>query len=179
MKDLSLESTLARLQALHRVGRAAVEVEVDGVRDAYEVMLFPPAREGEIALAVAGLGRTVPEPLVNFWRFSNGANLFVNDSGLHGVGVASTGRIGELHRDEEEIYGAAALAPYVVFARVNGGGDFLVLELATGRVLDGVHAEQPGEWNAIAESFGEWLARFVAGNGRYYWLEALYEAPQA
>ena len=47
---------------------------------------------------------------------------------------------------------------------------------ATGRVLDGVHAEQPHEWQPIAASFTEWLACLVDSGGRYYWLEALYEA---
>jgi hypothetical protein len=146
--------------------------------DWYEVMLFPAAVEGEVALALATIGRTLPSDFLRFWEFSNGANLFVNESGLHGVGIASTGRIGELQRDEEEFYGAAAMAPYAVFARVNGAGDFLVFELETGRVLDGVHAEQPPEWRVIAESFTEWLERFTEASGRYYWIEALYEAQQ-
>ncbi len=162
--------TLARLQQ-----RGGLRVDTGGATDWYEVMLFPPATDREIAAAVASVGRKLPEEFLRFWRFSDGANLFVNDSGLHGVGVASTDRIAELQREEEEVYGREALEPYVVFARANGSGDFLVFELETGRVLDGVHAEQPAEWRPIAGGFRDWLSRFTEKGGRYYWLEDLYE----
>lgn len=176
MDGSRLDAALTHLMDLERRGGLAPKL-ADTV-DWYEVMLFPAAVEGEIALALATLGRDLPADFLRFWECTNGANLFLNESGLHGVGIASTGRIGELQRDEEEFYGTEALAPYAIFGRVNGAGDFLVFELETGRVLDGVHAEQPAEWRPIAESFTDWLERFTEASGRYYWIEALYEAPQ-
>ena len=114
--------------------------------------------------------------LFGFVILSNGANLFINESGLHGVGVASTNLIRELEQEELEHYTADALRRYAIFARVNGGGDFLVFDLETGQVLDGVHAEQPHEWRPIAASFTHWLESFIEASGRYYWLEALYSS---
>lgn len=167
-----LDSILGRLRRLQLEG--GLPVLAEGTGDWYEVMLFPPAREEEIASAQHLIGKPLPADFLHFWRFSNGANLFVNESGLHGVGVASTDLIVQLQIEEARIYGAMALAHYAVFARVNGAGDFLVFDLRTGRVLDGVHAEQPEEWRPIAESFTAWLARLVEARGRYYWLESLY-----
>lgn len=165
---------LARIQLLQQ--RGGVPVSADGASDWYEVMLFSPAREADIESTQSALGKTLPADFLRFWRFSNGANLFINESGLHGVGVASTDLIRELEQEEREHYGAAALDKYVTFARVNGGGDFLVFNLETGQVLDGVHAEQPHEWRPIAASFNHWLEQFVNAGGRYFWLEALYAA---
>jgi hypothetical protein len=151
-------------------------VETEGGSDWYEVMLFPPAAEERIDSAQTLLGKRLPEDFLHFWRYSDGANLFVNESGLHGIGVASTELIPELLLEEARVYNAAALRPYAVFARVNGAGDFLAFEVESGRVLDGVHAEQPHEWRPIAESFTDWLSALMAAEGRYYWLEELYEA---
>lgn len=147
--------------------------------DWYEVMLFPPATETDIAGARAAMGRPLPDELVAFWQLSNGANLFVNESSLHGVGLASTELLAELQIEEREFYGPGVLDGYLVFARVNGAGDFLVLELSSGRVLDGVHAEQPHEWKPISESLTHWLEQLIEANGRYFWIEALYEAAGA
>jgi hypothetical protein len=169
-----VESLVQELQSLEDQG--GFSVVTGGAADWYEVLLFPPATEGQIHAAQAAAGRPLPPDFLRFWRLSNGANLFLNDSGLHGVGITSTERLRELQQDEEDYYGRAAMRPYTVFARVNGGGDFLVFELETGRVLDGVHAEQPSEWRPIAESFTDWLSHLVAAQGRYYWLEALYAA---
>jgi hypothetical protein len=141
-------------------------------------MLFQPAVEADIGSLQLLLGKQLPADFVHFWRVTNGANLFVNESGLHGVGVASTELLAELDREETEQYGDA-LKPYAVFARVNGAGDFLAFDLKSGRVLDGVHAEQPGEWRVIAPSFTDWLAAFVEARGRYFWIEALYESVPA
>lgn len=169
---------LARLQLLQQ--RGGIPIESEGGNDWYEVMLFPAAREADIESTQSALGRQLPADFLRFWRFSNGANLFMNESGLHGVGVASTNLIRELQQEEQEHYPAEALRRYVVFARVNGGGDFLVFDVETGQVLDGVHAEQPHEWRPIAASFTHWLESFLAAAGRYYWLEALYSAaPEA
>jgi hypothetical protein len=170
----SLESLLTRLRRLQV--RGGVPVATSGAADWYEVHLFPAASEPEIAAAQTFPQKPLPPDFVQFWRFTNGANLFVNESGLHGVGVASTDLLPELQLEEREIYGAAAIAGYVVFARVNGAGDFLVFELNTGRVLDGIHSEQPHEWREIAPSFKKWLDTFLRCGGRYYWIEALYEA---
>jgi hypothetical protein len=172
---LSLDVLMAQLRRLQK--RGGLPVVSGEATDWYEVMLFPPASETHIGSLQLLLGKQLPQDFVRFWRLTNGANLFVNDSGLHGVGVASTDLLAELDREETEVYGDA-LQGYAVFARVNGGGDFLAFDLSTGRVLDGVHAEQPGEWRAIADSFTEWLASFVQAQGRYYWLEALYESDQ-
>ena len=168
---------LARLQLMQR--RGGVPVAAGGASDWYEVMLFPPAPETAMKAAQEHLRKPLPADFLRFWRFSNGANLFVNESGLHGVGVASTELICELQEEESEIYGAEALAPYAIFARVNGAGDFLVFDLRTGRVLDGVHAEQPHEWRPIAASFSHWLEMFLDEGGRYYWIEALYESARS
>lgn len=145
--------------------------------DVYEVMLFPPAAEQAIASVRSLLPGRVPEELVRFWRLSDGANLYLNESGFHGIGLASTELFLDLQQEEAEFYGATTLTPFAVFARVNGAGDFLVCETATGRVYDGIHSEQPHEWRAIAGSISEWLARLIEANGRYYWLEELYNAP--
>jgi hypothetical protein len=166
----------ARVEELYRRLRevqiaGGVRVELEGQPDLYEVMLFPPASEPEIAAAQAWPGTPLPADFVQFWRFTNGANLYVNESGLHGVGVASTDLIAELQKEEAENYPGDALRGYCVFGRVNGAGDFLVFELASGQVLDGVHAEQPHEWAPIADSFSDWLDRLVSCDGRYYWLE--------
>jgi hypothetical protein len=169
-----LDDTLARLRQLH--SRGGLPVLVAGAKDWYEVMLFPPANEAEIYRATSILAKTLPEEFLHFWRFSDGANLFVNESGLHGVGVASTELIGELQLEEAEFYGADVMARYVVFARVNGAGDFLVFDTMDGRVLDGVHAEQPHEWALVAPTFSEWLETFTEAGGRYYWIERLYDA---
>ena len=163
----------ARLWRLQRNG--GVSVNTGGASDWYEVMLFPPASPAEIDRANALFGGRLPEDFVQFWRFTNGANLFLNESALHGVAVASTGMLGEFLRDEMDFYGAEAMAPYAVFGGVNGAGDFLVFDLETGRVLDGIHSEQPHEWHPVAENFTEWLERFLDANGKYFWIEALYE----
>lgn len=176
MSSPSLPALIARLRALQYPGGVRVETGQDGNTDWYEVMLFPPASESEIQEARSGAEREIPSELANFWRSSNGANLFVNESSLHGVGVSSTDMLADLQIEEEEVYGKEALRGHLIFARVNGAGDFLVLDTATGQVLDGVHAEQPNEWKPIAESFNLWLERFLEANGRYYWIEALYEA---
>jgi hypothetical protein len=165
---------LARIQLLQQ--RGGIPVASEGATDWYEVMLFPPAREADVESTQAALGKRLPADFVRFWRFSNGANLFINESGLHGVGVASTSLLRELEQEEREHYSHAALERYAVFARVNGGGDFLVFDLQTGNVLDGVHAEQPHEWRPIAASFTHWLEQFVECGGKYFWLEALYAA---
>jgi hypothetical protein len=173
----SLHNLLNQLSRTQQSGPVAVAN--GGATDWYEVMLFPPASEEHIASVQLLVGKQLPTEFVQFWRFSNGANLFVNDSGLHGIGLASVGLWEELEREEAEVYGPKALAPYAIFGRVNGAGDFLVFELKTGRVLDGVHAEQPHEWRPIAESFTDWLATLIDQGGRYFWLEALYEAAPA
>lgn len=165
---------LARLQLLQQ--RGGIPVESEAGTDWYEVMLFPPAREADIESTQTAIGKQLPADFIRFWRFSNGANLFINESGLHGVGVASTNLIRELEQEELEHYTADALRRYAIFARVNGGGDFLVFDLETGQVLDGVHAEQPHEWRPIAASFTHWLESFIEASGRYYWLEALYSS---
>jgi hypothetical protein len=168
-----LDSLLARLREIQ--ARGGVGVESEGVTEWYEVMLFPPAGATQVASVQRALEKRLPESFLAFWRATNGANLFLSDSGLHGVGVASTELMLGLEEEETETYGPGALADYAVFARVNGAGDFLVFELSTGRVLDGVHAEQPREWRAIADSFEEWLGRLIDNDGRYYWLEALFQ----
>ena len=164
---------LARLQLMQR--RGGIPVNTGGASDWYDIMLFPPATEAQIRSAVERVGKPLPNDFLRFWRFSNGANLFLNDSGLHGVGVASTELLAELQQEEAEIYGAEALLPYVVFARVNGSGDFLVFDLKSGQILDGVHAERPHEWRPIAASVNHWLEMFLEQGGRYFWIEALYE----
>lgn len=175
MNVVSLNLQIERLRRLQRNGGVQVVTE-EGASDWYEVMLFPPASAGQIASAEALIGKPLPDELKEFWNSTNGANLFLNDSGLHGIGVTSTELIPELQQEEAELYGGNALEPYVVFARVHGSGDFLVFELPTGRILDGIHAEKPQEWRPIADSFREWLDRLIEARGRYYWLEALYEA---
>ncbi len=175
MASAGLTALLQELSRLHNEG--PIMVGTGDARDEYEVMLFPPARESDLTSLQLVLGKRLPPDFVAFLRATNGANLYVNDSGLHGVGLASVGLLAELQSEEEEIYGAEALAPYIVFGRMNGSGDFLVFEQETGRVLDGVHAEQPHEWRVIADNFAAWLARLIAAEGRYYWLEALYDAP--
>lgn len=174
MNAASLSLQIDRLRRLQRNGGVQV-VTQEGATDWYEVMLYAPASEGAIATAESLIGKTLPAEFHEFWNATNGANLFLNESGLHGIGVASTELILELQQEEAEIYGAQALEPYAVFGRVHGSGDFLVFELRTGRILDGIHAEQPHEWRAIADSFAEWLDRLIEARGRYYWLEALYE----
>ncbi len=173
MSHPSLDASLARLRQLQI--RGGVRVSLEGTEDWYEVQLFPGAAEGEVLAAQTFPSRPLPADFAQFLRFTNGANLFLNGSGLHGVGVASTSLLVDLQRDEVEFYGAQVLEPYIVFARVNGAGDFLVFERATGRVLDGIHAEHPSEWRAVADSFSEWLETFLDANGRYYWIEALYQ----
>jgi hypothetical protein len=138
------------------------------------VMLFPPPLAAEVERALVLVKGKLPAEFLMFWGHTNGANLFVNDSGMHGVGVTSTELLEELQREERERYGSA-LNGYVIFARVNGSGDFLAFDEA-GRVVDGIHAEQPSEWRVIAGSFGEWLQRLVDAEGGYYWLEELYNA---
>lgn len=171
MHDEALDSLLGRLRRIQDDGGVAVESE--GGREWYEVMLFPPASGTQAESIQRALEKRLPEPFLQFWSATNGANLFLSESGLHGVGVASTELMLDLEEEESEFYGPGALNGYAVFARVNGAGDFLVFDLATGQVLDGVHAEQPGEWRSIAASFTEWLGRLVEADGRYYWLEAL------
>ena len=172
MSSGGLEALFAGLRELQ--GTAGLRVEVEGQNDLYEVMLFPPASESEIAAAQTWPGSSLPSDFVEFWRFTNGANLFVNDSGLHGVGVASTDLISDLQREEGEFYGQEAMAGYCVFARVNGSGDFLVFRLSDGAVLDGIHSEQPHEWRVVAAGFARWLETLIENRGRYYWLEVLY-----
>jgi hypothetical protein len=167
---------LTRLRALQYPGGVRVETGDGDNTDWYEVMLFPAASEREIASALGADGKQIPPQLLEFWRASNGANLFINESSLHGVGVASTELLADLQIEEEEVYGKELLKEHLIFARVNGAGDFLVLNVHTGQVLDGVHAEQPEEWKPIAESFNHWLEQLLDANGRYYWIEALYEA---
>jgi hypothetical protein len=172
----SIAPLLARLRTFQYPGGVRVECGDGDNTDWYEVMLFPPATDREVSQAMLRSGKRLPQDFIEFWLASNGANLFVNESSLHGVGVASTEMFLELQDEESEVYGDGALDRYAVFARVNGAGDFLVLDLTSGKVLDGVHAEQPQEWKPIAESFAEWLETFVQANGRYYWIEALYES---
>lgn len=169
-----LAPILAQLRRIHQ--RGGIPVESGGVTDWYEVMLFPPAEDTEVAAACALVRDRLPADFLHFWRFSNGANLFVNESGLHGVGVASTELVPELQQEEQEHYGPAAMQRYAVFARVNGAGDFLAFDLETGHVLDGIHSEQPHEWRPIAASFTHWLESLVEAEGAYYWLEALYQS---
>jgi hypothetical protein len=152
-----------------------VRVPLGDNSDWYEVMLFPPAPERRIAGAQGLTGNRLPADFLAFWRLTDGANLFVNESGLHGIGVASTELFPNLQEEERDFYGEAPLESFAVFGRVNGAGDFLVFDLHTGRVLDGIHSEQPGEWRPIAESFSAWLHRLIQEQGRYYWIEALYE----
>jgi hypothetical protein len=168
-----LGSLIARLRRLQEAGGAPVVLE--DARDWYEVILFAPATEREIDTARMLVGKPLPPDFIEFWGHTNGANLFLNDSGLHGVGVTSTHLIGDLQREEAELYGSAALHRYILFARVNGSGDFLAFDIETGQVLDGVHAEQPHEWRPIAASFTHWLHQLLEAGGRYYWLEALYD----
>lgn len=177
MESVTLDSLLGRLRRLQQ--RGGLPVSGEGTHDWYEVMLFPAAQKREIESAQMLLGKQLPDDFLRFWQTTDGANLFVNESGLHGVGVASTRLIVELQQEEAELYGPITLAPYAVFARVNGSGDFLVFELGSGRVLDGIHAEQPGEWRPIAASFSDWLRRLLDANGRYYWLEALYRPAES
>jgi hypothetical protein len=170
----SVSELFARLRAFQYPGGVRVPLD-DGLNtDWYEVMLFPPADEMQVAATLTLSEKAPPPDLLEFWTHSNGANLFVNESGLHGIGLASTDLFLELQEEEEAFYGEEALRGYAVIARVNGAGDFLVVESATGRVLDGVHAEQPQEWRPIAEDFREWLERLIETQGRYFWLEALY-----
>lgn len=177
MEAATVESLVAQLAQVQR--RGGIAFEADGVSDWYEVMLFPAASAAEVAAAEAAVRKPLPEDFLRFWALTNGANLFINDSSLHGVGVSSTGLLAELQEDEVEVYGAAAMAPYLVFARVNGAGTFLAFDLKTGRVLDGVHAEQPHEWRPIAASFTHWLECFLNAGGRYYWIESLYHPERA
>jgi hypothetical protein len=170
----SLDQLINQLRTLQQ--RGGLPVASPETSDWYEVMLFPAAKEADVASLQLLMGKQLPEDFVRFWRETNGANLFVNESGLHGIGVASTDLLAELDREEGEFYGEEPLRRYAVFARVNGAGDFLVFDLSTGRVLDGVHAEQPHEWRVIADSFTHWLASLLEAHGRYYWLEALYES---
>lgn len=170
MEVPTLQNLLGRLRRLQvRGGTPATTTN-----DWYEVHLFPPARESEIHSALRLVNKPLPEDFKQFWRYTDGANLFVNESGLHGVGVASTELLIDLHQEEIEVYGDTTLEDYVVFARVNGSGDFLVFHTPTGRVLDGIHAEQPEEWRVVANSFNEWLHAFIEAGGRYYWIEELY-----
>lgn len=162
---------LKRLSLISR--RGGLPLKTEGGADWYHVTLFEPAGEEAILAAAAALGRRIPEQLVEFWRFSNGANLFLNESGLHGVGLASTDLIQQLQIEEARFYGASALASYLVLGRVHGSGDFIVVELSSGRILDGVHAEQPHEWREIAPDLHAWLLRLVNESGRYFWLEDL------
>lgn len=173
MNAAPLDAALLRLRSLH--GEGGIAVSDHGTDDWYDIMLFAPATAQQTRMAQASIAKRLPEDFLRFWRFSNGANLFLNESGLHGVGIASTEMIRELQDEEEEFYGEDALENYAVFARVNGGGDFLVFDLTSGRVLDGVHAEQPHEWHPVADSFAQWLERFLDEEGRYYWLQALYD----
>ncbi len=161
------------LQDLERNGGTSTVLE-GRAADWYEVFLFPGATDDQVADAEALLGRKLPEDFATFLRCTNGANLFLNESGLHGVGVASTSLLPQLQIEEAEVYGGVALMPFLVFARVNGAGDFLAFELNTGRVLDCVHAERPAEWRVIAPSFSAWLARLIESRGSYYWIEELY-----
>jgi hypothetical protein len=170
-----LDGLIGRLYRIQREG--GITVHNAEFRDHYEVSLFPPATAQQIQNVELALGKRLPADFTYFWRATNGANLFVNDSALHGVGVASTEMMSELEQDEAEIYGRGSLRRHAVFARVNGAGDFLAFDLATGAVVDGIHAEQPDEWRVIADSFTDWLERLVDGYGRYYWLESLYSAP--
>jgi hypothetical protein len=174
VEDPSLPALLARLRRLRQ--RGPVVVRSGEVTDLYEVMLFPPATAAQITAAQAFPGKRLPDDFLQFWRFSNGANLFVNESGLHGVGVASTELLPDLQKEEVIFYGPEVMEPFVVFARVNGAGDFLVLDLRSGQILDGVHAEKPNEWRPIAASFTHWLEQFLEAQGRYFWIEALYDS---
>lgn len=167
-----------QLHDLERSGGTSTVLE-GRAADWYEVFLFPPATDDQIADSEALLGRRLPEQFAAFLRCTNGANLFLNESGLHGVGVASTSLLPQLQIEEAEVYGGVALTPYLVFARVNGAGDFLAFELTTGRVLDCVHAERPTEWRVIAQSFSDWLARLIESRGSYYWIEELYHPAAA
>ncbi|MFN3649367.1 MAG: SMI1/KNR4 family protein [Armatimonadota bacterium] len=174
MDSHPLAPLLAELRRIHADG--GLRVETGSVSDWYEVMLFPPAEDQAVAAAETRLRRKLPVDFQVFWRFTNGANLFVNESGLHGVGIASTELIVDLQEEEEDFYGTEALERYAVFARVNGSGDFLAFDLETGHVLDGIHSEQPREWRPIAASFTHWLESLIRADGGYYWLEALYQA---
>jgi hypothetical protein len=163
-----------KLQDLERNGGTSTVLE-GRAADWYEVFLFPGATDDQIADAEALLGRKLPDEFAAFLRCTNGANLFLNESGLHGIGVASLSLLPQLQIEEAEVYGGVALTPYLVFARVNGAGDFLAFELNTGGVLDCVHAERPTEWRVIAPSFCDWLARLIESRGSYYWIEELYQ----
>lgn len=173
METTGIRSLLSRFSQIQRQG--GLTIETAGGPDSYEVMLFRAATPAEIDAAQRWFQGRLPQDFIEFWSLTNGANLFVNESGLHGVGVASSELIVDLQQEELEFYGPQALACYAIFARVNGAGDFLAFNLETGKVVDGVHAEQPAEWEEIASSFTEWLARILEAEGRYYWLEAMYE----
>lgn len=173
MGDPAVRTLVSELRTLQVAG--GVPVVAGGVEDHYEVMLFPPAPPHQIGFVQTVLGKRLPDDFVEFWHLTDGANLYVNESGLHGVGVTSTELMLDLHEEENALYGEEALARYAIFARVNGSGDFLAFQLDTGRVLDGVHAEQPQEWRPIADSFTSWLSTLIREHGRYFWLEALYD----
>lgn len=178
MDELTSARLYEKLELLEKNGGISTVLE-GRAADWYEVILFPPAANDQIASVEALLGRRLPDEFADFLRRTNGANLFLNDSGMHGVGVASTSLLPSLQIEEAEVYGGVALKDFLVFARVNGAGDFLVFDLPTGRVLDGVHAEVPTEWRTIAGSFNEWLSQLIDNRGGYYWIEELYSSAPA
>ena len=78
-----------RLRELQRDGGLSTILE-GPTADWYEVELFPAAADEHVASAEALMGKRLPAEYAAFLHFSNGANLYVNESGLHGVGIASS-----------------------------------------------------------------------------------------
>ncbi len=110
----------------------------------------------------------LPEELLAFYSFSNGAK-------LDDYEILTIPQIVNALEELRETYGEAWNESIIPFARVSGVGDWIAFNTADISkdglaILDGFHEVPPVEWEKICTGLISWLKQMCNNNFRPFWL---------
>lgn len=113
----------------------------------------------------------MPKEYMEFLTFSNGMELFNYDE-IDGVKLLSLREIENYTSYGKNTFEEDWQDNILFFAKIIGEDNYLGFRMKENKyeVIDCYFEELPSEWNIVAESFDDFLEKYITNNGEKFWI---------
>ena len=113
----------------------------------------------------------MPKEYMEFLSFSNGMELFNYDE-IDGVKLLSLNEIENYTSYGKNTFEEDWQDNVLFFAKIIGEDNYLGFRMKENKyeVIDCYFEELPSEWNIVAESFDDFLEKYITNNGEKFWI---------
>jgi len=159
------------MNRFHFLEKYINDLPVDARSDTeYSFCLELEKNESELATLIKETGLIIPDELIEFYRFSYGAQLGEYE-------ILRPDEIKSVLSKLIKVYGDDCRNNILPFAKFSGVGDIIAYDMGKSNtdgfaVLDGFHEITPSEWQIICFGLVSWLQNMVNNNFEPYWLGA-------